>query len=231
MKNKKTFKAKFTIAASILMLLITVRCAKDDKVEPLTSGTTSGNDKVSTFGNDWTFDKPHCNVRWETMYYGDNALLTGRFNNYNVDIDFDEASPETGKINAWVQLSTFNTGEPGRDGPGKCAYNYMGIEYLDTLYTVDPNTDTAWFKSTSIEKYGDGYLAKGDLTFRGVTKTQNLYFRYVGQHDDSPNQDGSVIKCGFTGQFTMKARTDYGVPSTSINDEVTVKINVNLKKN
>jgi polyisoprenoid-binding protein YceI len=165
------------------------------------------------------------------MYFVDNALLTGKFKNHNVDIDFDEANPTTGKINAWVQLSTFLTGEPGRDDPGKCGPGYMGVGYLDTLYTVDPSTDTAWFNSTSIRKYGDGYLAKGSLEFRGVNKSQDLYFTYLGQKDYSNPPDGSNIRCGFMGEFTFRAQTDYGISSSSVADKVTVKINVNLRKN
>lgn len=234
MKTKVKLKRaapRIGVALLAAVILLLSQCSKDDDITPLSSSGSSGIDIINTTDGTWSFDKAHSNVRWETMYYEDNALLTGRFNNFNISIDFDEANPQNGKIEAWIQLSTFNTGESGRDAPGKCGPNYMGIQYLDTLYTVDPATDTAWFNSTSIERYGDGYLAKGNLIFKGVTKSQNMYFKYTGQKDYSDPPDGSKIKGGFSGEFTINATTDYGVTSTSIADKVTVLINANYKKN
>lgn len=232
---KNSLYSKFSKVSPLLILLflgsVFTQCSKKNEVFPLNQQPTSGSDKISTYDGSWRYDKAHCGVNWETMYFVDNAMLTGKFNNHNVNIEFDEANPSAGKIEAWVQLSTFNTGEPGRDGPGLCGPNYMGVEYLDTLFTVDPASDTAWFNSTSIERFGDGYHAKGDLTFRGVTKSQDLYFTYLGQKDYSSPPDGSNIRGGFMGELSFFCRTDYGVSSTSIADKVTLTINVNLRKN
>jgi polyisoprenoid-binding protein YceI len=73
-------------------------------------------------------------------------------------------------------------------------------------------------------------MATGDLTFRGVTKEHEMYFNYLGQKDYSAEQDGSNIKAGFIGQFSFLARTDYGVPTSSIADRVTIEINANMRK-
>ncbi|MEX0988334.1 MAG: YceI family protein [Bacteroidales bacterium] len=194
-----------------------------------------GNDKVNSEDGSWRFDKAHSNVNWSTAYMGDNALLTGKFNSFGIDIDFDEAVPANIKIRAWVQLSSANTGEPGRDNLGNCLNGYLGVE-TDTLtdgsyYVSDLNTDTAYYKSTTVTSFGDGYKASGDLIFKGITKEVDLYFNYLGQADYSAAGDGSNFRGSFKGEFEFNAISDYGVTSTSISDKINVSINANYRKN
>jgi len=195
----------------------------------------SGTDKINTEDESWGFDKFHSNVNWATAYMGENALLTGKFNSFNVSIDFDESAPENTTISAWVQLSSANTGEPGRDDLGKCLNGYLGVEtdiMADGSYYVsDPLTDTAYFESVSVSAFGDGYKAVGDFTFKGITKSVNLFFSYIGQADYSDGQDGSNIRGSLEGEFEFLAISDFGVTSTSIADKILVSINANYRKN
>jgi len=95
----------------------------------LSDATNNGTDKLNVLAGQfttntpadsgkWKMDKAHSNVMWETQYIASGALLTGRFNNFNVAVNFDEATPANTVVKAWVQLSTYNTGEPGRDAFG-----------------------------------------------------------------------------------------------------------------
>jgi polyisoprenoid-binding protein YceI len=193
-----------------------------------------GNEIVNTEDGSWWFDKAHSNVNWATAYMGENALLTGKFNAFNVAIDFDESNPEATTISAWVQLSSANTGEPGRDYLGGCLNGYLGV-VLDTLpggdhYISDTSTDTAYFKSMSVSVFGDGYKAVGDFTFKKITKSVDLYFNYIGQADHSSAGDGSSIRGGFSGEFEFLAISDFLVTSTSIADKINVSINANYRK-
>lgn len=213
-------------------------CNKDNVVDPFGYSFTTGSDIIEMgSGMDWSMDKTHTNIGWETFYYGDNALLTGRFNNFNVDMYFDQANPANTTIDAWVQLSTFNTGEPGRDGPGKCGPSYMGVEWdVDTIpepdvYTPIASTDTAWYSSDSVERYGDGYVAHGTLNFKGIEADTDLYFRYSGMNITTNSSGDETTRAGFLGEFDMQALTVFGVTSGSISDLVTVKCNVNAKMN
>lgn len=195
----------------------------------------SGADIINTDDESWRFDKAHSNINWATAYMGENALLTGKFNSFNVSIDFDESAPENTTISAWVQLSSANTGEPGRDELGKCLNGYLGV-VTDTLsdgsyYVSDPLTDTAYYESVSISAFGDGYRAVGDFSFRGVTKSVNLYFSYLGQADFSAENDGSNIRGSFDGEFEFLAISDFGVSSNSISDKILLTINANYRKN
>lgn len=228
--------ATFLLAGTMATTLFVSSCSKDDSVEPLTGTNNTGTDVINTLpGGTWSLDKTHSNVMWETFYFGSNALLTGRFNNFGISIDMKQANLANSSIKAWVQLSTFNTGEPGRDGYGKCGPGYMGVVW-DTVsagppvvLAPNPNSDTAWFNSTNIVKYGTGYKALGTLNFRGVTKNVNLFFTYSGISEYTTTTPPSY-KCGFIGEFTIKAVSDFGVTSTSIDDEVKIRIDANCKK-
>lgn len=174
----------------------------------------------------WVFDKVHCSTMWESKYYDfSSTMLTGRFNNFNFSpkFNFDETNLSKNSINYWVQLSTFNTGEPGRDGLGKCGPSYLGNVYLDSLKTmVNPASDTAWFHLTKTTRTNKGYDLEGTFTFNRyrtpsgypdgtpITKTITAKMTYNGQADFDTNNDGTPdkLRCGFTTTFSFK-RSDF----------------------
>lgn len=234
-----------TMAVLVLAIAFISSCSKENKVELLAASNNTGTDVIDasigayppttyTTPGAWKMDKSHSSVKWETKYYDAGAMLTGRFNNFNVKVKFDQANPANTKINAWVQLSTFNTGEPGRDAYGKSGPNYMGV-IMDTLsknptvLTPRPSTDTAWFKSTSCEKFGNGYLVKGDFTFRGKTISIDMPMTYSGKKTFTNATTGKKNdKAGLIGIFKFNAISVFGVPSTSIADIVEVTVDCNM---
>ena len=223
--------------ATMLFAAIIVGCKGDDVVKPLPYNGTTGTDAFeTTSGNDFAIDKTHSNVNWKTLYQGGVAYLNGKFNSFNIHVNFDEADASKINISAWVSLSSFNTGEPGRDSYGKCGPGYMGVVF-DTVsqspVQLAPRgtTDTARFASTSVVKYGDGYLVKGDLTFKGVTKEVTMPMKYTGMVPYESSTGSKRLYAGLEGEFTFLAKTDYGVSSSSIADEVIVYVNANFRKN
>lgn len=241
MKTKFKFKRAVPfagMAALVFGILLFSQCKKEDVVDIIPNVPTIGTDVMNTYDGSWGYDESHSAVNWALMYKGDGAWLTGKFDGKGVDVNFSEANPSAGKIEAWVQLSTCNTGESARDKLTGCLNGYLGVEHNgDTLANGDPDpagidslTDYAYFTSTSIERYGDGYRAIGNFEFNGVTKPQTLYFNYLGQADHSDPPDGSQIKGALLGTMKFNAVTDYGVTSTSISDEIELTISVNLKK-
>lgn len=245
MKTKKISAIASTIVlTSAVVIALISSCRKDDVVTPVTDNTTTGTDVIdATIGSTtpsttgiWYFDKPHSNVMWETKYMTNGVPLTGRFNIYDMYVNFNQANPANTTVKAWVKLSTFNTGESGRDDPGKCGPNYMGVQWnIDTVpnpdvYTVVATTDTAWFNSTSCVKNGNGYLVKGDLKFKGITSSVDMYMIYKGKYTTTSSTTGKKVdRAGIEGWFKMKAISVFGVNSTSINDEVKVRIDWNAR--
>jgi polyisoprenoid-binding protein YceI len=155
-----------------------------------------------------------------------------------VTAKFDVENLSTSKLSCWVLQSSSNTGEPGRDNLGKCLNGYVGVEHNgDTLSngSLDPkgiigSSDTSRWESTGITRYGSGYKATGNLTFKGVTKPMDFFFNYLPAVDHSADKDGTRISASLEGVASFNAKSDYGVTSTSIPDKMDLAINIILRK-
>jgi|GEM_PF-6920939 hypothetical protein len=193
-------------------------CKKDDTITPLGGTPVAGNGIVDIF---WTLDKPHSNVCWESDYLDWSVgKLTGRFNSFGFSpkFIFDEANLGNCRINAYVLISSIDSGEPIRDALGACIRSYMGQTYLDSMKTiVDPRSDTAWFRSTDVRRSGNGYVAVGTFSFNryrapsgfpdgtAISKPCNLYFTYNGTQDFDTDGDfiNDKLRASFTGRFSF----------------------------
>jgi polyisoprenoid-binding protein YceI len=240
---------KAIISVAAIAALFISGCKEDNKVVNLTGGGNTGTDVIDASVGGyppsdykdpgaWKVDKTHSNIMWQTKYYGSGAPLTGRFNTFNFMVKFDQANPANTSIMAWVVLSTYNTGETGRDAYGKCGPKYLGVVYDSvapgppTVIEPRASTDTAWFKSTSVKKFGNGYLVKGDFTFNGVTKSFDMPMSYTGKSTTTNATSGlKTDRVGFEGKFTFKAKTDFGVTSGSIDDDVEITADCNIVTN
>ena len=213
---------KISVFILTLVIVVLLSCKKD-KVTILESTPVTGSGLVD---NTWTFDKPHSNVNWESKYLDwSTGMLTGRFNNFNFNpkFSFNESDLSLCGINAWVQLSSVDSGEPGRDGVGKCLRSFMGVTYLDTNKTItDPISDTAWFRSTSFVRSGTGYVVFGNLRFNRyrapsgypdgtfILKPAIMYLFYNGTNDFDTNGDmvNDKLRASFSAKLTFK-RSDF----------------------
>jgi polyisoprenoid-binding protein YceI len=209
---------KLKLIVLVTAILLFSQCRKKDVVTPVEGTPVTGSGLVDA---SWTFDKPHSNVTWQSEYMAySTGMLIGRFNNFNFKpkFVFDEAGLANCGINCWVQLSSIDSGEPGRDGPGKCIRSYMGVTYLDTSKTItDPVSDTAWFRSSSIVKTGTGFAAIGTFSFNRwrapssypdgtpITESCVLYFTYNGTVDFDTDGDltNDRLRASFTGKFSF----------------------------
>lgn len=217
-----------TFLLSLLALTLTT-CKKKDTITELTGTPVSGSGLVDIF---WTLDKPHSNVGWESDYMDYSVgKLTGRFNDFGFSpkFIFNEANLSACRINAYVILGSIDSGEPQRDGLGKCIRSYMGETYLDTNKTiVDPASDTAWFRSTNIQRSGTGYVAIGTFYFNRyrapsgypdgtkITTPVTLYFNYNGTQDFDTDGDfiNDKYRASFTGHFSFLRSAHMDTAST-----------------
>lgn len=218
---KKLSTISFIILA--LLGLSLVQCTHDD-LEVLPEGfnpnpAPRGSDQVS-FNDGYSFDKTHSSVLWETAYLGTAALLTGRFNDFDLEIEFDEDNPENIALTGRVTLSTVNTGEPGRDAG--CLLGTFGVEV----------SDEAVFTSTSVafdENDPTGYIVTGDLTFHGVTDEVIVKLNYVGT--DLLDLRGVLTNvAGFQAQFEFNAKSIFGIESNNIADRVVINVSSQFKQ-
>ncbi len=213
----------FIVCFPLCIALVFTSCNKKDTVTPIAGTPVTGSGSID---NSWTFDKAHSNVNWESKFLDySSGMLTGRFNNFNFNpkFIFNEADLSVCKINAWIQLSSIDSGEPGRDGPGKCIRSYMGVTYLDSLKTiVNPVSDSAWFRSTGVTRSGTGYVVFGNLRFNKyrapsgnadgtpIIKPAILYLTYNGTTDFDTNGDlvNDKFRASFSGKLKFK-RSDH----------------------
>jgi polyisoprenoid-binding protein YceI len=166
------------------------------------------------------FEKSHSNVGWETPYAGSLSLLTGRFNSFGFkSFNFDESHPENISFEAWVQLNTVNTSEPGRDT--NCLLHTFHTGKIGTInQTVDSNLAVVKTTKVVFSPTDKGYIVTGTLTFNGITKEITGKMTYDGS---APS--GTKTKYGFSFSFQILANTDYLLASTNIADNVQIKCN------
>jgi hypothetical protein len=221
--KKPINKLLFFIIAFVTFIIVLISCKKDNTVTPHEGTPVIGNGLVEI---SWTFDKPHSNVNWESKYLDwSSGLLTGRFNNFGFTpkFSFNEADLSLCNINAWVQLSSVDSGEPQRDGVGKCLRSYMGVTYLDTNKTMtNPSSDSAWFNSYSVVRSGTGFVVSGNLRFNKyrapsgfpdgtpIIKPAKMYLIYHGTSDFDTNGDAvnDKFRASFSATLTFK-RSDH----------------------
>ena len=101
----------------------------------------------------------------------------------------------TWKAQATIQAASVNTGNEKRDGHLRSP-DFFAAEEFPTLS----------FVSTGVEKQGETYLLKGDLTMRGVTKPIVLTLEYYGSIKDPWGND----RAGFSAKG-MVNRKDFGL--------------------
>ena len=144
---------------------------------------------------DWIIDKENRSLEFQLKVQ--NNEVKGRFATFDATIKLDPENPSTGSIEVVVDTTTITTGNPQGDNLVQSA-KWMAI--------ADYNK--AVFKSTSISKSGDGYVAEGELVVRETTLPVTLNFNL--------SVDGDKAKA--TGKTDLD-RMDFGVgpePSSSL---------------
>ncbi len=180
-----------------------------------------GTQKLSLTDTKVSFDKTHSNVMWETAYLGGLSLLTGRFDTLGfTSFKFDEADPAGTSFEGWVWVNRVNTSEPGRDKG--CLQGTFGVNTSMTIQTE--NVAIIKTKSIELSKSDNGYVVKADLTFHGSTKEITGKLTYDGQISTG---SGASLKYvyGFSFEFQILAKTDFGIASNNIADKVTIRCN------
>lgn len=132
--------------------------------------------------------------------------ISGSFETLKVDIQFDKNQPEQAKISATIDVNSIATGFFIKTNHAK---NALGADGYPTIK----------FVSTSVSKDGSGYVAKGNLTMKGVTKPVAIRFTF----DDKGNEGL------FKGSFKVIPK-DYGIDRSGTPEEVTIDLIVPVTK-
>ena len=144
-------------------------------------------------GKPHVIDKAHSEIN----FVADSRLLSahGFFGKWDADVKLDAANWSNSTVAITIDAASINTRVDMRDNHLKSA-DFFDVAKFPTIT----------FKSTGIEKKGDGYLVHGDLTIRGVTKPVTLETEVSGPHKNPWGK--SVV--GLSASTTVN-RKDFGV--------------------
>ena len=162
----------------------------------------------------WNIDTKHSKISFEVNHFF--TPVEGFFNDYDGEINFDEADLEGSSVNFKVQVASVKTDSDKRDG------HLQSGDFFDAKKYPEMK-----FASTSIVKTEDGFLANGNLTIRDVTKSVEVPFTVLGRGDHPMKKGVEII--AFKGGFKIN-RNEYGVGSGSwaatavVGEEVTIKV-------
>jgi polyisoprenoid-binding protein YceI len=137
----------------------------EETIAPVKNTPTKNN--ISELQGIWNLDASHTYVDFSIRHI--LATSKGSFKTVNGTFNFSEENPS---MNISIDVNSINTSNDKRDEHLKTA------EYFDTaLYP------TITFTSNQITKTDNGFIAKGNLTIKDVTKEIELPINYLGKQD------------------------------------------------
>jgi len=176
-------------------------------------------------------------------------------------VSVDPANPSAGTISAEVDMLSVNTRTAGgrdpviQNGANEtgtpnnyqfspetifsvmgCISGTFGIAAdgaLPSLIVNDNGDRYAQFNVVAggISKYGDGYVAKGNLTWRGFTVPTEMWFKLVPKWLDTPSSGNGTtnnrIYSGFEAKFLMDPYNKFNIRSGSVNEAI-IRINISV---
>jgi polyisoprenoid-binding protein YceI len=139
----------------------------------------------------YTIDAAKSTLEFSFVQAG--AQNKGKFTKFPVTLDFSPDNLTASKLDVTVQIGSLDTGDKERDD------TLRGGDMFDA--TKFPQ---ARFIATQITKSGNGYVAQGKLTIRGVTRDTQvpLTFRTAAEQGQS---------VGYLAGSTTIHRLDFGV--------------------
>jgi polyisoprenoid-binding protein YceI len=150
----------------------------------------------------WTVDPSHTTISFSVDHFF--TPVTGSFNDYQVDLDYDAENPENSSVEARIQVASVDTGNDRRD-------NHLRTADFFEVETYPEMT----FKSTSVKQISDTELvATGPLTIKGTSQDVELKITHLGTKE-LPTElqqamGGSQKVASFTASTSID-RGDFGV--------------------
>ena len=169
----------------------------------------------------YVVDKAHTNIGF-TVKYLVISSVPGRFLDFDVVFMYDEIDISKSSVTATISTASIFTNNEKRDNHLKSADFFDAEKYPEIT-----------FESNDFQKTDDGYISKGTLTMRGVSKEVEIPFRILGNVKDPSGN----TKMGLEGGLIIN-RQDFNVSWNKtldtggllVSDEVKIELNIQLKK-
>lgn len=148
--------------------------------------------------------------------------VTGQFKSFDATLTSDKDDFSDAAVTFTADINSVDTRNEQRDGHLKSDDFFNAEKYPELK-----------FVSTSFAKKGEGYILKGDLTIRDVTKSIELKADYNGAMVDPWGQS----KIGFEAEGTIK-RKEFGLGWDAVteaggivvSDDVRLQLNIQFIK-
>ncbi|MGG1312234.1 MULTISPECIES: YceI family protein [Cohnella] len=170
----------------------------------------------------WLVDVAHSEIGFSVKHLM-IAKVKGVFHQFEASIEADPTDLTTADIEFAIDLASVDTRNSDRDNHLKSA-DFFDVE----------NHPKLLFKATKIVRTGeDEYEITGDVTLRGVTRSETFKATFEGAGKDPWGNE----KVGFSASGSLK-RSDYGLTYNAvletggvlIGDEVKVSIEIEAAK-
>ena len=149
---------------------------------------------VSTAADKYTVDPSHSSVGFVVRHMV-VSKVKGFFNEYTATILYDDKDIAKSSVEVTIKTASIDTRDAKRDEHLRTPDFFDAAKYPEIT-----------FKSKRIEKSGDGFVAVGDLTMRGVTKEISITFTLAGVVTDPWGN----TRLGLSGGTKLN-RQDYGI--------------------
>lgn len=117
----------------------------------------------------WVTDPAHTSIEFVARHLM-LSKVRGGFQDFAVDLDLDEAHPETAIVEAHIKTASINTRDAQRDAHLRSPDFFKSDEYPEIV-----------FVSTKVERTGTTTARlHGDLTIREITKSVVVDVTYLG---------------------------------------------------
>ncbi|MFT3705112.1 MAG: YceI family protein [Agriterribacter sp.] len=157
----------------------------------------------------WNADSEKAAIKFTVD--GPFGTVNGSFSGLKADIKFSADDLAGSSFTASIDPATVSTGVGLRNRDLRKEETWFNTEKYPLIS----------FKSTKVEKKGNGYVAIGELTMKGKSKTIEIPFTFTEQGNTGE----------FKGDFVIK-REDFGLGKHggSVGNEVSLNITVPVKK-
>ncbi len=166
----------------------------------------------------WVADSVHSEVDFSVSHLA-ISNVHGRFGKVAAKIELNDGDVSKSTVNATIDISTIDTGDPNRDTHLKTPDFFNLAQF-----------PTATFTSTAVQKTSGGLIVNGNLTLHGVTKPVTLTVE--GPKGPVPGMD-KKLHAGYTATTTI-SRSDFGIgtkfPSAMVGDQVSLTIELDAAK-
>jgi polyisoprenoid-binding protein YceI len=147
----------------------------------------------------YDIDVAHSAVEFTIRFMG-LTNVRGRFDDYAGTIMYHEKDPVRSSVSVIIKTTSINTGNGARDK------DLRGEAFFDVAKY--PNIT---FRSTRLEKSGDGFIAFGAFSMHGVDR--DLAIPLTRMHEKVYDAWGN-IRIGYTGHLMLN-RKDFGITGSN----------------